>query len=248
MNRHNRLNILQYNVRRSKDMVMALLLRDLGIYKFDIIAIQEPWKNPYSATTHHTAKDRFHLWYTTGDMEGPAWVFFFINKRMDQTKRRFEEQTKTICSVIIDLANDQQSQERLIIHTVYNPPKTSSNRQSTLPQVQEALRQYHTVKQVLLGNFNLHHPLWEGLNREVTDLESEDLIDILGDFALHSTFPPGTTTYEEGRSQSTIDLCLVTMRLIEHVIKGEVDRSLDHDSDHLLISTTLDLPVQHLEK
>jgi hypothetical protein len=57
MNRHNRLNILQYNVRRSRDMVMASLLRDPGIDDFDIIAIQEPWKNPYTATTHHPAKE-----------------------------------------------------------------------------------------------------------------------------------------------------------------------------------------------
>ena len=81
-----------------------------------------------------------------------------------------------------------------------------------------------------------------------TDLESEDLIDIMGDFALHNTLPPGTITYEEGRSQSTIDLCLVTTGLIERVIKSEVDRSLDHDSDHLPISTTLDHAVQRLEK
>ena len=39
MNRHNRLNILQYNVRRSRDMVMASLLRDPEICDFDIIAI-----------------------------------------------------------------------------------------------------------------------------------------------------------------------------------------------------------------
>jgi endonuclease/exonuclease/phosphatase family metal-dependent hydrolase len=101
---------------------------------------------------------------------------------------------------------------------------------------------------VLLGDFNLHHPLWGGLNREVTDLESEDLIDIMGDFALHSTLLPGTITYEEGRSQSTIDLCLVTMGLADRVIKSEVDRNLDHDSDHLPISTTLDPSVYRLKK
>ena len=39
MNRHNRLNILQYNVRKSRDMVMASLLRDPRIYDFNIIAI-----------------------------------------------------------------------------------------------------------------------------------------------------------------------------------------------------------------
>ena len=80
MNRHNRLSILQYNVRKSRDMVMASLLRDLGTYNFDIIAIQEPWKNPYTATTHHPAKDRFHLCYPMWDTEGSARICFFVNK------------------------------------------------------------------------------------------------------------------------------------------------------------------------
>jgi hypothetical protein len=64
-------------------MVIASLLRDPGIDDFDIIAIQEPWKNPYTATTHHPAKDRFHLCYLTGDAEGQAQVYFFINKKID---------------------------------------------------------------------------------------------------------------------------------------------------------------------
>lgn len=167
---------------------------------------------------------------------------------MDQTKCRFEERTRNICSVVIDLADDQQSQGRLIIHNVYNPPKTSSNRQMTLPQILEVLREHHTDEQMLLGDFNLHHPLWGGLNRGTTDLESEDLIDITGDFALHNTPPLGTVTYKEGRAQSATDLCLVTAGLIRQVTKSEVDRNLDHDSDHLPISTALDLAVQYLEK
>jgi hypothetical protein len=51
---------------------------------------------------------------------------------------------------------------------------------------------------VLLGDFNLHYPLWGGLNREATNLELEDLIDIIGDFALYNTLPSGTVTYKEG--------------------------------------------------
>ncbi len=90
--------------------------------------------------------------------------------------------------------------------------------------------------------------MWGGLNREATNPESEDLIDIIGDFALYNTLLPGTVTYEEGRAQTTIDLCLVTTRLIDRVTKSEVDRNLDHDSDYLPISTTLDLAVQRLEK
>ena len=248
MNRHNKLNILQYNVRKSRDMVMASLLRDSNIHEFDVIAIQEPWKNPYTATTHHPAKDKFHLCYPTAHTEGTARVCFFISKRIDKARWRFKERTRDICTIIIDPTGDQQSQGRVIIHNVYNPPKTSSNRQSVLPQTREALRHYQAEEQVVLGDLNLHHPLWGGLNRETTDPESEDLIDIIGDFALHNTLPPGTITYEEGQSQTTIDLCLVTTGLIDKVIKSEVDRNLDHDLDHLLICTTLDLSVQRLEK
>jgi hypothetical protein len=94
----------------------------------------------------------------------------------------------------------------------------------------------------------MHHPLWGGLNRGETDPEAEDLIDIIGGFALYSTLPPGTVTFEESRTQSAIDLCHVTTGLIDRVIKSEVDRSLYHDSDHLPISTALDLTVQRLEK
>jgi hypothetical protein len=201
-------------------MVMASLLRDPGTYDFDIIAIQEPWKNPYTATTHHPAKDTFHLCYPTGDTEGSARVCFFVNKKIGQTRWRFEERTRDICSIVIDQTDDQQSQERVVIHNVYNPPKTSSNRQSVLPQVREALEHHQTNEQVLLGDFNLHHPLWGGLNREVTDPESEDLIDIIENFALHKTLLPGAVTYE-GRAQSTIDLCLVTAGLINRIVSRD---------------------------
>jgi hypothetical protein len=116
MNRHNRLNIQQYNVRRSRDMVMASLLRDPEIYDFDIIAIQEPWKSPYTATTQYPAKDRFHLCYAIGDKEGLARVCFFVNQKLDQTKWRFKERTRDICFIIINIdpTDDQQSRERLI--------------------------------------------------------------------------------------------------------------------------------------
>lgn len=55
------LSILQYNVMKSKGKVMASLLRDERIGDFDIIAIQEPWRNPYFHTTHYPCSRSFHL-------------------------------------------------------------------------------------------------------------------------------------------------------------------------------------------
>src|SRR5688572_1018778 len=99
MNGQTTLSILQYNIRKSRDTVMASLLRDPRVHEYDVLAIQELWKNPFAATTHHPAKDRFHLCYPTGDEQNPARVCFFINKAIDHTKWRFEERTRDICSI-----------------------------------------------------------------------------------------------------------------------------------------------------
>ncbi|KAJ6094466.1 hypothetical protein N7467_001979 [Penicillium canescens] len=40
------LEILQYNVHRSKDVVTVDFLRNPRVLEADVIAIQEPWDNP----------------------------------------------------------------------------------------------------------------------------------------------------------------------------------------------------------
>lgn len=82
----NTLTILQYNVRKSRDTVMATFLCDPRINDYDIIAIQELWRNPFSTTTHHLAKDQFHLCYPTNEEEGPARVCFFVNRRLNHSR------------------------------------------------------------------------------------------------------------------------------------------------------------------
>jgi hypothetical protein len=57
------LTIIQYNTNRSKDVVMAQFMRDPMVLRAGIIAIQEPWANPYQETTHHPAKQSHQLLY-----------------------------------------------------------------------------------------------------------------------------------------------------------------------------------------
>ena len=38
---------------------------------------------------------------------------------------------------------------------------------------------------------------------------------------------------------------MVSIGLLDRVIRSEVDREMDHDSDYLPISTVLDLSVRH---
>jgi hypothetical protein len=99
------------------------------------------------------------------------------------------------------------------------------------------------MEQILLGDFNLHHPLWGGLAVRRTHADSEDLVAIIEDFNLSNTLPPGTITFEEGNGRLTIDLCLITIGLVDRVISSDIAQALDYNSDYLLISTVLDMTI-----
>ena len=44
---HQELRILQYNVQKSRDVVLASLFQNSKTLEYDILAIQEPWRNPF---------------------------------------------------------------------------------------------------------------------------------------------------------------------------------------------------------
>ena len=57
------LRLLQYNVQKSKNKVMVPLFEDARAQDFDIIAIQEPWQNPFMATTYSRRGGGYYLAY-----------------------------------------------------------------------------------------------------------------------------------------------------------------------------------------
>jgi exonuclease III len=235
----NTLTILQYNVRKSKDTVMATLLRDPDIGRYDILAIQEPWKNPFDTTTHHPAKDQFHLCYPDKDRNFPARVCFFINKRLDHSRWHFREVSRDLCSLNLVLGTEEEQQ--IVIHNVYNPTKTATERGSTLPLLELAIERWSHHEQIIVGDFNLHHELWGGDRVQRADPDAAELTTIMEDYCLTSNLAPGTITYEERDGRTTIDLCLTTAGLVGRLIQCEIETDMDHDSDHLPITTSLDL-------
>ncbi|KIV98472.1 uncharacterized protein PV09_09717 [Verruconis gallopava] len=147
-----------YNVYKSKDTVMATLLRDPRVAEYDMLVIQEPWRNPFILTTHHPAKEIFHLCYpTVDDGEGPAWLCFFINKRLDHSAWQFKQHTRDLCTLKISTNGPGASDDELIIHNVYNAPQNTMGRNSILPLLKIQLEEYAPKEQIALGDFNLHH-------------------------------------------------------------------------------------------
>lgn len=98
-----------------------------------------------------------------------------------------------------------------------------------------------TTEHMVLGDFNLHYSVWGRDGVPHADPESEELLDLISSFNLTSTLSPGTVTYEEGDAQTTIDLCWLSVGLLDRLITSQVDKELDYDSDHLPIKTIIDL-------
>jgi hypothetical protein len=77
------LRILQYNVNHGKEATIILLLRDTRIKEFDILAIQEPWRNPNIATGYNPLRSSFHLAYPPDKL---TRVCFYVNKALHPGK------------------------------------------------------------------------------------------------------------------------------------------------------------------
>jgi len=125
--------ILQYNVNHGKEATLIPLLHDSKVHELDILAIQEPWKNPHVTTGYNPPRSPFYLAYPP---KGNPRVCFYINKRIHPdswTVTHHNEDAQTIT-----LRYDQNGQEKhLHIHNIYNPSPYSytSMEPGTLPSV-----------------------------------------------------------------------------------------------------------------
>ena len=142
------LTILQYNTRKSRNIVMIPLFQNDKILNIDIIAIQEPWRNTRDQTTYHPRKDSFHLLYSENDK---TRVCFFINKKIDQSTWTYTMDGPNIISLHLNLP------DRCIhIHNIYNPVNVEEN-STSIPILKHRLAAYPNEEHIALGDFNLHH-------------------------------------------------------------------------------------------
>ena len=155
---------------KSRDKVMASLLRDRRITNYDVLAIQEPWRNPFMNTTHNPIPQHFELAYHN---HRKTRVCFFINKRIGSSQWSVIHHTPDFSTLELRWG---EKNETIAIHNVYNPIPTIEPTNSALPTLQEAMSRWRQVEQVVVGDFNLHHPYWGGLNIQRTDPEAEEVL------------------------------------------------------------------------
>ncbi|KAJ5667637.1 hypothetical protein N7507_003501 [Penicillium longicatenatum] len=167
---------------------MAQFLRDPAVLAADIIAIQEPWINPYNDSIYHPTKQTHKLLWPGAEGERSR-VCLFVSKRLarwthfahsgDVQELRLKTETCGEVS-IFNIYNEQGTWDGLnLLKSVVSPPGSY----------------------LVVGDFNLHHPVWGG-DDAVEDAEAEELLMLMDSASLDCWLEPGTVT----RTDARIDL------------------------------------------
>jgi endonuclease/exonuclease/phosphatase family metal-dependent hydrolase len=222
---------LQYNIQKSREVVLTSLFQDPGVLKYDILAIQEPWRNPYIYTSYHPLKRHFQLTYLA---DATMRACLYINKRLDPSTWSVSYVSKDIISLTI---RNPTAGKSIHIVNVYNEVGTN-----TLQKLRETIGALDPPYGIMvLGDFNLHHPLWSAKHRRTGEGQSaQELITIIEDLQLQLLTVPGTPTHQWKDGESTLDLTFASEDLAPRIIHCKIDRSLDYDSDHLPITLAID--------
>src|SRR5579859_588413 len=175
----------------------------------------------------------------------------YVNKRILPAKS-FQTLHYPSSNVMIIQVKTKDSPPMLIVN-IYNTKGTPLiNDFATFLRTHLQRHQYESI--TIVGDFNLHHPLWNRPEYDIHDREAEDLIDLMATNGLDLILPAGTITFP--RSSTTIDLVWGNTQMEDKVLKCKVAHNHDHGSDHYPIITTLcmnpegfeDVPMYNFEK
>jgi exonuclease III len=146
-----KLTLLQYNVNKSRDKVLIGLLEDYRVARFDILAIQEPWRNTFNKEGYNPRNSSFYLIEETSERIRTA---IYVNKRIPRSRISEIHKEKDLISLRIST-----SKEDIYIYNVYIGSTTYLAKD--IPPILYNLKRLleNQGRYIILGDFNLHHPL-----------------------------------------------------------------------------------------
>jgi hypothetical protein len=109
-------NILQYNVRNDRVIIMISMLVDNKIKNLDIIAIQKFWRNFFDSTTLSSLQSDFHLLYR---LRENTRVYFYINEKINSDSWKVKNFSANMISLTIRIHIEERS-KTIHIHNIYN--------------------------------------------------------------------------------------------------------------------------------
>lgn len=220
---------------------MATFLRDNKVLGADVIAVQEPWRNEISDTTHQPAKATHQLLYPGKNEQGTARVCMFISKRIDTASWSHSVVSQDYQVLKISYHRGEETRQ-LYIHNIYNEPR-SGTFQRLRGELGRLNHQDQAAEHVVVGDMNTHHPAWGGPGTAM-EAEAEELLEVVDEGGLELATEEGTVTWERGVQRSVIDLTFISSILMNRIVCWERADDVQHDSDHWPIRTCLDVATK----
>jgi ribonuclease HI len=218
---------------------MKPLLADQRAQDFDILLIQEPWKNPHIHTTHNPDKTTWDLIYAA--KPNTRSCIFINKKRIAESSWTVTWLEEDICAIELtvqrrqgrgdaDGEDETQATTTITVISVYNPSPEGDEESTVLATLRNILLVSRELT-IVMGDFNLHHPIWTGPEYHHRHRAADHLVDIMHSSGLNLATPVGTITFDNGY-QTTIDLAMCSTDLSECLSTCITSDELAHDSDH----------------
>ncbi|KAF1847201.1 uncharacterized protein K460DRAFT_55086 [Cucurbitaria berberidis CBS 394.84] len=147
--------------------------------------------------------------------------------------------------IVATLHLETRDGSSIAFHNVYNHEKRLDVEALTEPCLDE------TKAHVLLGDFNLHHPLWGGgqLKRRNIEAKAKLLVEKVNDVNMICLNEPGIVTFSRGTQSGGKDTSVVDLVFVSEVITDQVqykllDKVKGFESDHRISTVAINLKME----
>jgi hypothetical protein len=173
MNTQRTLSILQYNIKNSKEDIMIFLLIDSIVRQYDVLIIQELWRNVCVSTSYNSFNIDFHLIYHSDD---DVRICFYVNTKLDVNKWSMNFSFDDVCTLRLRIVDDRV----INIHNIYNSSFIFYISKIVLIVIKTIKSKLNNEKEhILLKNFNLHHSMWEKIFRSTQHDAANQFINVV---------------------------------------------------------------------
>ncbi|KAG8951833.1 hypothetical protein FRC04_005525 [Tulasnella sp. 424] len=235
------LRAMQYNAHRSYT-VHNHLLSDPDIADFQILFIVEPYINP-GGSPPESSHWRLVRPNPHSSDERPRSIIYIRDNIPSTHYNIIPSPHRDITAVAFPCPTLDSP---ITFINVYNPPSSFSTLPLLQPFLESAINPDSAF--VILGDFNLHHPLWDLPERTAnSEPESETLLDIMQMWGATLQSQPGIETFHNSSGHtSVIDLVFTSAAARERYIRCQTSDERDYDlgSDHIPILHTIDLSAE----
>src|ERR1700716_576332 len=212
------LQILQYNMHKRKD-IMALLVNSPDAQNYDILAIQEPWVNPFHPATYCPSSSPFIPVF--GNQSKRSCLL--VNRKLNPNCWEAHISGPDLCSIRLHNHN-----ETVWVHSTYSQPPGSfsieaSQYNNPLELLHQLFNDHPDHQHITVGDFNLHHPLWAGIHAPAAHTAADRLIEVMIEESTAQLLtPPGLITFPTTRGGTTIDLAFATEEISNRLLECRI--------------------------